>query len=161
MQPSEPREVEYNKARLLFGQTYSAYHTICFHFISLFSDYFYIFCHAPTWHEYISLPACFTHSYTQHVYASTVTLTVGRHPHGDALLEATFLALVPGHFVDDALPLVLTGVGRVEILLDGPPEETLESGHARKKTRSLLRKKGLDWTGLRPLTLQPSQVIQR
>lgn len=50
---------------------------------------------------------------------------VGGHSHCDALLEAAFLALVAGHFVDDALPLVLTGVGRVEVLLDRPPEETL------------------------------------
>ena len=54
-------------------------------------------------------------------------LTVGRHSHSDALLEATFLALVSGHFVDDAFPFVLTSVGWVEVLLDGSPEETLES----------------------------------
>lgn len=53
------------------------------------------------------------------------SLTVGGHSHRDALLEATFLALVSGHFVNDTFSLVLTGVGRVEIFLDGPPEETL------------------------------------
>lgn len=52
-------------------------------------------------------------------------LTVGGHPHGDALLEATFLALVPGHLVNCTLALVLAGVGGVEVLLDGPSEEPL------------------------------------
>lgn len=57
-------------------------------------------------------------------------LTVSGHSHRNALLEATFLTLVPGHFVDDAFPLVLAGVGWVEILLNCPPEESLESrGH--------------------------------
>lgn len=50
---------------------------------------------------------------------------VGCHANCDALLEATFLALVPGYFVDYAFPLVLTCIGRVEILLDSTPEETL------------------------------------
>ena len=60
-----------------------------------------------------------------------IKLTVGRHSHHNALLEATFLALVPGHFVDDTFPLVLAGIGRVEILLDRPPEETLEKQKVR------------------------------
>lgn len=59
-----------------------------------------------------------------------VKLTVGCHSHHNALLEATFLALVPGHFVDDTFPLVLTSVGWVEVLLDGSPEEALESREA-------------------------------
>lgn len=62
-------------------------------------------------------------------------LTVGCHSHRNALLEATFLALVSGHFVDDTLPLVLTSIGWVEILLDCPPEETLESGQAQAQRR--------------------------
>lgn len=52
-------------------------------------------------------------------------LTVGGHPHGDALVEATFLTLVPGHFVNHTLAVVLAGVGWVEVLLDGPSEEAL------------------------------------
>lgn len=54
-------------------------------------------------------------------------LTVGRHSHRNALLESTFLALVSGHSVDDTFPLVLTSVGRVEVLLDCPPEEPLKA----------------------------------
>lgn len=61
----------------------------------------------------------------KNVQEKTQPLTVGRHSHRNALLESTFLALVPRHSVDDAFPLVLTSVGRVQVLLDGPPEETL------------------------------------
>lgn len=62
-------------------------------------------------------------------------LTVGCHSHHNALLEATFLALVSCHFVDDTFPLVLAGVGRVEILLDRPPEETLEGKTVKRSER--------------------------
>lgn len=55
----------------------------------------------------------------------TQLLTVGRHAHRNALLESTFLALVSRHSVDDAFPLVLTSVGGIQVLLDGPPEEPL------------------------------------
>lgn len=52
-------------------------------------------------------------------------LTVHGHAHGDALLEAAQLTLVAGDLVDDAAAIVLARVGRVEVLLDGPAEETL------------------------------------
>lgn len=54
------------------------------------------------------------------------TLTVHGHAHCDALLEAAELTLVAGNLVDDAAAIVLTGVGGVEVLLNGPTEETLE-----------------------------------
>lgn len=53
-------------------------------------------------------------------------LTVHGHAHCRALLEAAQLALVAGDLVDDAAAVVLAGVGRVEVLLDGPAEETLQ-----------------------------------
>lgn len=56
------------------------------------------------------------------------TLTVHGHAHCNALLEAAELTLVAGNLVDDAAAIVLTGVGRVEVLLDGPTEETLRTG---------------------------------
>lgn len=55
------------------------------------------------------------------------TLTVHRHPHRDALLEAAQLTLVACDLVDDAAAIVLTGVGRVEALLNGPTKETLNT----------------------------------
>lgn len=64
-----------------------------------------------------------------------VKLTVGCHSHCNALLEATFLALVSGHFVNDAFSLILTSVGWVEVLLDCPPEETLGSRQAHAQER--------------------------
>lgn len=54
------------------------------------------------------------------------TLTVHGHAHCNALLEAAQLTLVAGDLVDDAAAIVLTGVGRVEVLLYGPTEETLD-----------------------------------
>lgn len=57
-------------------------------------------------------------------------LTVSRHANRNALLEATFLALVSRHPVNDAFALVLTGVGGVQVLLDGPPEEPLQADGA-------------------------------
>lgn len=45
------------------------------------------------------------------------------------------MALVPGHLVDDAPPLVLAGVGGVQVLLDGSPEEALQ----RKRVQSAPR----------------------
>lgn len=53
-------------------------------------------------------------------------LTVHGHAHSNALLEAAQLALVAGDLVDDAATIVLTGVGRVEVLLNGPTKKTLE-----------------------------------
>lgn len=53
------------------------------------------------------------------------TLTVGSHSDSNAFLEAAFLALVPRDFVDYAFPLVFTCIGRVQVLLDRAPEETL------------------------------------
>lgn len=55
------------------------------------------------------------------------TLTVHGHAHCNALLEATELTLVAGNLVDDAAAIVLTGVGWVKVLLNGPTEETLET----------------------------------
>lgn len=54
------------------------------------------------------------------------TLTVHGHANCSALLEAAQLTLVAGDLVDDAAAIVLTGVGRVEILLYGPTEESLD-----------------------------------
>lgn len=85
-----------------------------------------------------------------------VKLTVGGHSHRDALLEAAFLALVPGHFINHALALVLAGVGWVEVLLDGPSEEALQRRHRVEK-----RQRGADGGGGGGFTLQPSQVMQR
>lgn len=52
-------------------------------------------------------------------------LTVHGHPHRDAFLKAAQLALVARDLVDDAATFIFTGVGRMEILLDGPTEKTL------------------------------------
>lgn len=48
----------------------------------------------------------------------SVLLTVCRHANSDAFLEATFLALVAGDFVNDTLALVLARVCRVQVLLN-------------------------------------------
>lgn len=63
--------------------------------------------------------------------SSVNVLTVGSHSYRYALLEATFLALVSGHLVDDTLPLVLAGVGWVEVFLNRPPEEPLQRNRLR------------------------------
>lgn len=55
------------------------------------------------------------------------TLTVHGHAHCNTLLEAAELTLVAGDLVDDAAAIVLTGVGGVEVLLNGPSEETLQA----------------------------------
>lgn len=52
-------------------------------------------------------------------------LTVHGHAHRDAFLKAAQLALVARDLVDDAATFIFTGVGRMEILLDGPTEKTL------------------------------------
>lgn len=52
-------------------------------------------------------------------------LTICCHADLDALLEATLLALVPCDFVNDAFGLILARVRRVQVLLDGSPEEAL------------------------------------
>lgn len=62
------------------------------------------------------------------VCGQAASLTVHGHAHCNALLEAAELTLVAGNLVDDAAAIVLTGVGRVEVLLDGPTEETLRTG---------------------------------
>lgn len=59
------------------------------------------------------------------------TLTVHGHAHGNALLEAAELALVAGDLVDDAAAIILAGVGGVEVLLNGPTEETLQGGRGQ------------------------------
>lgn len=56
-----------------------------------------------------------------------MTLTVHGHAHSDALLEAAQLTLVASDLVDDAAAIILAGVGRVEVLLYGPTEETLQT----------------------------------
>lgn len=61
-----------------------------------------------------------------------MTLTVHGHAHCNALLEAAELTLVAGNLVDDAAAIVFTGVGRVEVLLYGPTEETLNTHTHRK-----------------------------
>lgn len=55
------------------------------------------------------------------------TLTIHGHAHCNALLEAAELTLVAGNLVDDAAAIILTGVAGVEVLLNGPTEETLET----------------------------------
>jgi hypothetical protein len=70
------------------------------------------------------------------------SLTVHRHPNGDALLEAAELALVAGDLVDDAAAFVLAGVGGVQVLLDGPAEEALrrqEGSHINRPSRKMRR----------------------
>lgn len=62
-----------------------------------------------------------------------MTLTVHGHAHGDALLEAAQLTLVASDLVDDAAAIVLAGVGRVEVLLYGPTEETLQTQTATER----------------------------
>lgn len=69
-------------------------------------------------------------------------LTVCCHSHCDALLEATFLALVPGHFVNNTFALVLTGIRWIEILLDCPPEESLENRKRRDQNRETAKADG-------------------
>lgn len=94
----------------------------------------------------------------------TRLLTVGRHAHRNALLESTFLALVPRHSVDNAFPLVLTSVGGVQVLLDGPPEETLGADERRRSEETKKRKRGESTRAGRAaaaFTLQPSHVMQR
>lgn len=71
--------------------------------------------------------------FSAHQWKIRVKLTVGGHSHRDALLEAAFLALVPGHFINHALALVLARVGWVEVLLDGPSEEPLQRRHRVEK----------------------------
>lgn len=72
------------------------------------------------------------------VCGHAASLTVHGHAHCDALLEAAELTLVAGNLVDDAAAIVLAGVGRVEVLLDGPTEETLHTGDSEgdRRTRS-------------------------
>lgn len=60
-----------------------------------------------------------------------LSLTVHGHAHRDALLEAAQLTLVACDLVDDAAALVLAGVGRVEVLLDGSAEETLHKDNTK------------------------------
>lgn len=52
-------------------------------------------------------------------------LTVHGHAHGDALLEATQLALVAGDLVDDTATVIFAGVGGMEVLLDCAAKEAL------------------------------------
>lgn len=52
-------------------------------------------------------------------------LTVHGHAHGDALLEATELALVAGDLVDDTAAVIFAGVGGMEVLLDCAAKEAL------------------------------------
>lgn len=52
-------------------------------------------------------------------------LTVHGHAHGDALLEATQLALVAGDLVDDTAAVIFAGVGGMEVLLDCAAKEAL------------------------------------
>lgn len=90
---------------------------------------------------------------------TTQTLTVGCHSHRNALLESTFLALVSGHSVDDAFPLVFTSVGRVEVLLDCPSEEPLKANSLMLRNASDAEHRRNE-AGLQ-ITLQPSHVMQR
>lgn len=60
-------------------------------------------------------------------------LTVHGHAHRDALLKAAQLTLVAGDLVNNAAALIFTGVRRVEVFLDGPPEETLGKGKGMDK----------------------------
>lgn len=55
-------------------------------------------------------------------------LTVHGHAHGDALLKAAELALIPGDLVNDAAAVIFAGVGGMEVLLDCAAKEALGSG---------------------------------
>lgn len=58
-------------------------------------------------------------------------LTVCCHANIDAFLKATFLALVTGDFVYDALPFIFTGVRWMETFLNGSSKETLNEKDGR------------------------------
>lgn len=74
---------------------------------------------------------------------SRARLTVHGHADGDALLEAAQLTLVAGDLVDDAAAIVFAGVGRMEVLLYGPTEETL----CEEKTRTRVEVNHGGWVG--------------
>lgn len=59
------------------------------------------------------------------------TLTLLRHPHGEALLQPAVLAAVPGDLVDDALSVAVARVGHV--LLHAAAEEALCKTHGMDK----------------------------
>lgn len=63
------------------------------------------------------------------------SLTIHCHPHVDAFLKATQLALVPGDLVDDAAAIVFTGVRWVEVLLDCAPEKSLKGKDDKMRMR--------------------------
>lgn len=66
-------------------------------------------------------------------------LTVHGHAHRDALLKTAQLALVARDLVNDAATFIFTGVGWMEVLLDGAAEETL-----KRRKKSGERKKHLN-----------------
>lgn len=55
-------------------------------------------------------------------------LTVHGHAHGDALLKAAELALIPGDLVNDAAAVIFAGIGGMEVLLDCAAKEALGWG---------------------------------
>lgn len=56
---------------------------------------------------------------------SKLLLTICCHANVDAFFKATFLALISCNFVYDTLSFIFTGVGRMEIFLNGSSKETL------------------------------------
>lgn len=59
-------------------------------------------------------------------------LTICCHANIYALLKATLLALIPRDFVYDTFSFIFTGVGWMEIFLNGSSKETL---HKKRKTQ--------------------------
>ena len=68
------------------------------------------------------------------------TLTLLRHPHGEAPLQPAVLAAVPGDLVDDAVPVAVAGVNHV--LLHAAAEEAL-----RRQRRGGKRRGELNYSG--------------
>jgi hypothetical protein len=70
------------------------------------------------------------HTSQYHVNEEHV-LTVCCHANIDAFLKATFLALVAGDFVYDALSFIFTGIRWMETFLNGSSKEALNEKDPR------------------------------
>ena len=63
-------------------------------------------------------------------------LTICCHANIDAFFKATFLALISRNFVYDTFSFIFTGIGWMEIFLNGSPKETLHEKERPKTTVS-------------------------
>lgn len=63
-------------------------------------------------------------------------LTICCHANVDAFFKATFLALISGDFVYDTFSFIFTGIGWMEIFLNGSSKETLCEKERPKTTVS-------------------------